>query len=102
MAETTTHIYEMFILTKPEQLWDALTNGEQTSRYFQGLAVQDITTVGANYRYLTADGACLLDGKVLESNPLRKLVTTSNHGGELTRRSRRLTTRLFPRTAYVA
>lgn len=78
MAETTSHVYEIFIRTTPERLWQALTDGEQTALYYFGTSVQNITTVGATYKYAMPDGSSMLDGKVLEVDPPRKLVTTFN------------------------
>ena len=76
MADTTTHVYEIFIRTTPERLWQALTDGDQTAQYYFGTRVQDITDVGANYQYTAPDGSSMLSGKVLEADPPRKLVTT--------------------------
>lgn len=78
MTETTSHIYEIYIRTTPERLWQALTDGEQTAQYFFGTSVQNITTVGADYMYAMPDGSSMVDGKVLEVDPPRKLVTTFN------------------------
>jgi uncharacterized protein YndB with AHSA1/START domain/DNA-binding transcriptional ArsR family regulator len=76
MADTMTHVYEIFIRTTPERLWQALTDGDQTAQYYFGTRVQNITDVGANYQYTAPDGSSMLKGKVLEVDPPRKLVTT--------------------------
>ena len=76
MSETTTHVYEIFIRTTPERLWQALTDPNETEKYYFGTRVANITEAGANYTYSMPDGSPMLSGKVLESDPPRKLVTT--------------------------
>jgi uncharacterized protein YndB with AHSA1/START domain len=75
MAETS-HVYEIYIRTTPERLWQALTSGEDTAKYYFGTNVQNIDQPGADYVYTTPDGNPMLEGKVLEADPPRKLVTT--------------------------
>lgn len=76
MSEKPTHVFEIFIRTTPERLWDALTNGEITPQYYFGTRVESSWENGAPYRYTTPDGNSLLDGEVVESDPPRRLVTT--------------------------
>jgi uncharacterized protein YndB with AHSA1/START domain len=77
-VETTTHVYEIFIRTTPDRLWQALTDGDQTAQYYFGTRVQDIDRTGADYQYTSPDGSAMLTGKVIEADPPRKLVTTFN------------------------
>ncbi len=37
------HEYESFIRTTPEALWDAITSGEQTRRYFHGTRIETVS-----------------------------------------------------------
>ena len=74
--ETTTHVYEIFIRTTQDKLWQALVDGDQTARYYFGTRVENIETAGSDYRYVGPDGNSMLTGRVLESDPPRKLVTT--------------------------
>ena len=76
MADMTTHVYEIYIRTSPERLWQALTDPNDTEKYYFGTRVANITTVGADYAYNGPDGNAMLSGKVIESDPPRKLVTT--------------------------
>jgi uncharacterized protein YndB with AHSA1/START domain/DNA-binding transcriptional ArsR family regulator len=76
MAETTTHVYEIFIRTTPERLWQALTDGDLTAQYYFNTRVENITAAGQDYRYTGPDGNVMLSGRVIESDPPRKLVTT--------------------------
>ena len=75
-VETTTHVYEIFIRTTPDRLWQALTDGDQTAQYYFGTRVQDIDRTGADYQYTSPDGSAMLTGKVIEADPPRKLVIT--------------------------
>jgi uncharacterized protein YndB with AHSA1/START domain len=75
---TTTHVYEIFIRTSADRLWQALVDGEMTTQYYFGTRVQDIDKAGADYVYTAADGSTMLSGKVIAAEPPRKLVTTFN------------------------
>jgi uncharacterized protein YndB with AHSA1/START domain len=74
--ETVTHVYSIFIKASPEQIWQALTDGDQTMRYFYGARVENYTVPGGNYRFAGPDGKTMVHGTVLEVDPPRKLVTT--------------------------
>ena len=77
MASETTFLYRIDIKTTPEQLWSALVDGNQSSKYFSmGLSVRNIDKPGADYEYVLPDGTNMLGGKVLEVDPPRKLVLT--------------------------
>ena len=74
MTEQTTQVYAVFIRATPEQVWDAITKPEFTTRYFYGSAVESTFERGAPYLGLTADRKqTLVDGEVLESDPPRIL-----------------------------
>ena len=70
------HVYEIYIRTTPEKLWAALTDGEQTSRYFFGTRVASSWKSGAALTYTDPKGGLMVDGKVVELDPPRRLVTT--------------------------
>ena len=69
------HVYELFIRTTPERLWEALTNPELTKQYFFSMAVEADWSAGAQYVYRAPDGAAVLTGEIVESDPPRRLVT---------------------------
>lgn len=73
---TTSHVLQVYIRTTPERLWQALTDGAMTKLYYFGATVESTWEPGAPYRYARPDGAPMLEGQVLESDPPRKLVTT--------------------------
>jgi len=70
------HVYEVYIRTTPEKLWEAITQAEKTRQYFYGTAVESEWKVGASVRHMGRNGEVNLDGKVLELVPGKKLVTT--------------------------
>jgi uncharacterized protein YndB with AHSA1/START domain len=41
ITETTVQVYQVFIRATPEQIWDAITKPEFTSRYFHGARVEN-------------------------------------------------------------
>lgn len=71
-----THVFEVYIRTTPQQLWQALTNGAITPYYYFGSRVEGEWSLGGAYRYVNQDNGLLLQGEVLEVEPLRRLVTT--------------------------
>jgi uncharacterized protein YndB with AHSA1/START domain len=74
MTEQTTQVYTVFIRASAEQVWDAITKPEFTSRYFYGSAVDSTFEPGAPFLSWTADRSRqLVDGEVLESDPPRLL-----------------------------
>jgi uncharacterized protein YndB with AHSA1/START domain len=77
-AETTKHVFEVYIKTTPEKLWQALTDGAITEKYYYGTRAESDWKNGSPYKYSGADGGTLLDGTVIESDPPRRLVTTFN------------------------
>lgn len=77
-AETTNLVFEIYINTTPEKLWQALTDGAMTEKYYYGTRVESDWKNGSIYRYLGSDGTSLVDGQVVESERLKRLVTTFN------------------------
>ncbi len=76
-AAETTQIYQVFIKASAEQIWDAITKPEHTSRYFHGSHVEAELRPGGKFWYHSPDRSQLWgDGKVLELEPPRRLVTT--------------------------
>jgi uncharacterized protein YndB with AHSA1/START domain/DNA-binding transcriptional ArsR family regulator len=73
---TLKHVYEVYIRTTPEKLWEAITRPEMTRQYFYANDVESDWKVGSPVRHKGPDGKTKLDGKVMEVVPGRKLVTT--------------------------
>jgi DNA-binding transcriptional ArsR family regulator/uncharacterized protein YndB with AHSA1/START domain len=78
MNHVTTHIYQTYIVTTPERLWQAITDPELTSRYYYGTAVHSDWKAGSPLLYDYPDGTVAADGKVLEIEPGRRVVMEFN------------------------
>ncbi len=80
--ENTEFVYATFIRTTPEKLWEALTNGDFSVKYWAGYRIEVELKVGGTVRILPPDGDLNKrgdhGGKVLECVPLQKLVYTWN------------------------
>jgi uncharacterized protein YndB with AHSA1/START domain/DNA-binding MarR family transcriptional regulator len=74
MAET--QVYELFIRTTPEKLWQALTDGEVTKKYFFGETLHSDWKRGSQWHSTGPNGARDVEGDVVESDPPRRLVVT--------------------------
>lgn len=96
MGETATHVYEVYIKTTPERLWQAITDGSMTAQYYYGTRVEGIDMVGQEYRYLGEGDFVMLSGKVVEVDPPRKLVTTFEPHWEETSHSSKVTYTITP------
>ena len=70
------HVYEVYIRTTPEHLWQAITDPAFTRRYFYGTSVESDWKPGSAVIHRGEDGKVNLEGKVLAIEPGRKLVTT--------------------------
>jgi predicted dithiol-disulfide oxidoreductase (DUF899 family)/uncharacterized protein YndB with AHSA1/START domain len=69
-------IYEVYIRTTPERLWQAITDPEMTRQYFYDSAVDSSWQVGAPLNRLRPDGSRMVEGEILEFDPPRRLVHT--------------------------
>jgi uncharacterized protein YndB with AHSA1/START domain/DNA-binding transcriptional ArsR family regulator len=76
MQQKHTHMYQIFIRTTPEKLWQALTDGDLTSQYYFGTRFQSSLKPGEPYDYMQPDGQAMIHGDILECDPPTKLVTT--------------------------
>ena len=78
-------VYTTYIETTPEKLWHALTDGDYTERYWFGHRVASNWKVGSPYRF-THPGKSSPEGKVLVSEPPKKLAYTWNGCSDETKR----------------
>lgn len=79
MSET--FVYVTYIRTTPEKLWEALTNGDFSVKYWLGFRFEAELKAGGRMRILPPKGMEQHGdhaGEVLECEPLRKLVYTWN------------------------
>ena len=69
------HVHEIYVRASPERVWAALTDPEQTKRYYDGWLVGSSWEVGAPYEYLSDEGT-VIAGEIEEIEPPRRLVMT--------------------------
>ena len=82
-TDTKTFVYATYIRTTPEKIWEALTNGDFSEKYWFGFRVEMDLKAGGNIRIIPPKGqhSCGGDhpGKVLAYEPYRKLAYTWGH-----------------------
>jgi uncharacterized protein YndB with AHSA1/START domain len=69
-------VYVNYIATTPEKLWQALTDGEFTRRYWGGRRIHSDWIVGSPVQHLRKDGGIDWLGEVLKSERPRVLSYT--------------------------
>jgi DNA-binding transcriptional ArsR family regulator len=68
-------VFEIYIKTTPERLWEAITSSEMRQKYTFGVGVESDWTNGSSYRAAhAASGTPISEGENLEVDPPRKLV----------------------------
>jgi len=67
--DTFDHVYSVYIQASPERVWRAITDGDDTVRYYYGTRVASTWTEGAPLVYSYPDGSVAADGTVLEVAP---------------------------------
>ncbi len=75
---TESTVYVTYIASTPQQVWEALTSSEFTTRYFFGGSVESEWTKGSPWLLRRPDGIVNVTGEVRESDPPRKLVVSWN------------------------
>ena len=92
------YVYVTYIETSIDRLWQALTDGDFTERYWFGYRVASDWTPGSAYRFTRADTTAK-EGKVLAADPPRRLAYTWDRcsSGPEVERSSRVTFDLEPR-----
>ncbi len=66
------HVYEVIIRTTPEALWKAMTDPQETRKYFYGSRVETTWKAGDAIRYRLPDDSIAIEGTLLEVVPNRK------------------------------
>jgi uncharacterized protein YndB with AHSA1/START domain len=73
--EVMEKVFEIYIKTTPERLWEAITDGEMRGQYNFGVQVASDWTPGSRYQGVHPRApAPLLEGENLELDPPRRLV----------------------------
>jgi uncharacterized protein YndB with AHSA1/START domain len=77
MEAKPSQVYQIFIHATPEQIWDAITKPEFTTKYFYGGRVETTGEAGAPIRFRAPDSDSLwVDDDIIEAEPPRRLVHT--------------------------
>jgi uncharacterized protein YndB with AHSA1/START domain len=72
---TMEKVFEIYIKTTPERLWEAITDDEMRRRYNFGVGVSSDWTPGSRYEAgHQAAGVTIAEGENLEVDPPRRLV----------------------------
>jgi len=70
-------VFEIYIKTTPERLWEAITDGGLRQRYNFGVGVSSDWTPGSRYEAVhPGAGIAISEGENLEVDPPRRLVQT--------------------------
>ena len=73
--QTMEKVFEIYIKTTPERLWEAITSSEMRQKYNFGVGVNSDWTEGSHYEATHPNApALLMEGENLEVDPPRKLV----------------------------
>ena len=74
----TTAVYEIFIKTTPERLWEAITDPAMRARYTFGVETHSDWAPGSSYESSVPGVIDIAAGENLEVDPPRRLVQTMN------------------------
>ncbi|MEH2471927.1 uncharacterized protein YndB with AHSA1/START domain [Nitrobacteraceae bacterium AZCC 2161] len=71
-------VYTIYIASRPEKVWQALTSGEFSKQYFSGFDVELEPKAGGRFVVRAPDGSDHITGEVIEHDPPRRLTITWN------------------------
>jgi uncharacterized protein YndB with AHSA1/START domain len=71
-------VFEIYIKTTPERLWEAITSEEMRARYSFGVGTASEWTPGSEYRAEVPGVIEIASGENLEVDPPRRLVQSFN------------------------
>lgn len=72
--DTIDHVYSVYIKAAPDRVWRAITDGNETVRYYFGTRVASDWGPGSPLTYAYPDGSIAADGVVLEIDPGKRVV----------------------------
>ena len=76
LERTMEKVFEIYIRTTPERLWEAITDPSQRAKYNFGVGAVSDWTPGSRIEMQHPGGGLLGEGENLEVDPPRKLVQT--------------------------
>jgi uncharacterized protein YndB with AHSA1/START domain len=76
LEETMEKVFEIYIKTTPERLWQAITDPDMRQKYTFGVRVRSDWTAGSSYQGMAGPQAAMaiLEGENVEIDPPRRLV----------------------------
>jgi uncharacterized protein YndB with AHSA1/START domain len=74
--DTFEYVYSVYIQAPRERVWQAITDGDETVRYYYGTRVDSSWEPGAPLVYTYPDGSVAADGSVIEADPPASLKMT--------------------------
>ena len=75
LERTMERVFEIYIKTTPERLWEAITDPAMREKYNFGASIVSDWKPGSRYRMGARDGSIVLgEGEILEADPPRRLV----------------------------
>jgi uncharacterized protein YndB with AHSA1/START domain len=76
---TMEKVFEIYIKTTPERLWEAITDSEMRQKYTFGVGIRSDWTTGSGYEAVHEGGGIRIsEGENLEVEPPRRLVQSFN------------------------
>src|SRR5436190_8783426 len=78
MEDTMEKVFEIYIKTTPERLWEAITDDEMRRKYNFGVGVTSDWTAGSDYTAAVPGVIDIAQGENLEVDPPRRLVQSFN------------------------
>jgi uncharacterized protein YndB with AHSA1/START domain len=76
LESTMEKVFEIYIRSTPERIWEAITDPEIRAKYNFGAAHHCDWQVGSRYEMTHPGGGLLGEGEILEVDPPRRLVQT--------------------------
>ena len=76
--DDTAAVFEIYIKTTPERLWEAITDREMRARYSFGVGTESDWSEGSTYRSSVPGVIDIAEGENVEVDPPRRLVQTFN------------------------
>ena len=70
------HVYSVLIRATPDRIWQAITDGVETERYYYGTRVDSDWSKGGRVVYSYPDGSIAADGEVIDIDPGRFVTMT--------------------------
>jgi uncharacterized protein YndB with AHSA1/START domain len=75
-GETATAVFEIYIKTTPERLWEAITDPEMRAKYNFGVGTISDWTAGSEYKAGVPGVVDIAEGENIEVDPPNRLVQT--------------------------